>query len=136
MLRSRKQVAAGHIRSLPMKEKRKTRRRYLLYYMRVYDVGTKRQIGNLVDITPQGAMIVSEDPIEDGKTLQIRMELTSDVSDHPFMEFSARSKWCEPDINPDMYNIGLEITEISPEDIKTIRRIVKQFSFRDNRLAK
>jgi hypothetical protein len=119
-----------------MKEKRKTGRRYLLYYMRVYDAGTKSQIGNLVDITPHGAMIVSEDPLEVGETLQIRMELTNDVSEHPFMEFSARSKWCELDVTPDMYNIGFEILEISPEDVKTIRRIIKQFSFRDNRPVK
>jgi len=54
-----------------MKDKRKIDRRFLLYYMRVYDAGTQKQIGNLVDITPRGIMVGSEHPLPEGKTLLI-----------------------------------------------------------------
>ena len=118
-----------------MKEKRKTQRRYLLYYMRVYDVTTRRQIGNLVDITPRGIMVVSEHPIPEGQTTRLRMELTNEVADKPFMEFFAHSKWCEPDINPNMYNTGFEILDLAPEDAKIILRIIQEFGFRDNKPA-
>ena len=118
-----------------MVEKRKTKRRYLLYYMRVYDVTTRQQIGNLVDITPRGIMVVSEHPILKGQVTRLRMELTADVSDRPFMEFSVRSRWCKPDINPNMYNTGFEILQLPPEDAKIILRIIKEFGFRDNKPA-
>ena len=85
-----------------MKDKRKISRRFLLYYMRVYDAGTRQQIGNLVDITPHGIMVVSEHPRPQSQTTCLRVELTDEVSDKPFMEFSAHSKWCEPDIIPNM----------------------------------
>ncbi|HTX89999.1 MAG TPA: PilZ domain-containing protein [Anaerolineales bacterium] len=117
-----------------MKDKRKTRRRYLLYYMRIYDGDSRQQIGNLVDITPEGAMILTEDPVEVGKTLHLRMELTVEVAEKPFMDFTARTIWCEQDVAPHLYNCGLEIQEIQPEDIKIIRRIIKEFGFRENRL--
>jgi len=33
-----------------MKDKRKIKRSFLFYCMRVYDAGTRQQIGNLVDL--------------------------------------------------------------------------------------
>lgn len=118
-----------------MEEKRKTKRRYLLYYMRIYDVATRQQIGNLVDITPRGIMIVSDHPFPKGQITRLRMELTAEVSEKPYMEFSVRSRWCEPDINPSMYNSGFEILELPPDDIEIINRIIDEFGFRDNKLA-
>ncbi len=115
-----------------MQERRKTQRRYLLYYMRIFDAATRKQIGNLVDITPRGAMIVSDHPIPAGQTTRLQMELSADVADKPFMEFSARSKWCRPDFGLNMHNTGFEILELAPEDVKIVRRIVKEFGFRDN----
>ena len=51
-----------------MKDRRKTKRRYLLYYMRIYDTDTREQIGNLVDITAKGMMIVNPRPLIEGQT--------------------------------------------------------------------
>jgi hypothetical protein len=115
-----------------MQERRKIKRRFLLYYMRVYDAATRQQIGNLVDITLRGIMIVSERPIPEGQTTRLRVELSEEVAEKPFMEFSARSKWCKPDISPHMYNIGFEIMDLAPEDAKIVKRIVEEFGFRDN----
>jgi hypothetical protein len=115
-----------------MKDKRKIKRRFLLYYMRIYDVATRQQIGNLVDITQRGIMVVSEKPIPEGQTTRLRMELTDEVASKPFMEFSVVSKWCEPDITPNMYNTGFEIQDLSAEDAEIINRINEQFGFRDN----
>jgi hypothetical protein len=117
-----------------MREKRKTTRRFLLYYMRVYDLETHQQIGNLVDITPKGAMLVSEHPIPKGKTIQLRLELSEEVSEQPFLDFKARSKWCKPDVDPNLYNIGFEIKDISAEGTATIHKIIQSFGFRDNKL--
>jgi hypothetical protein len=116
-----------------MDDKRKIDRRFLLYYMRVYDAETRQQIGNLVDITPAGIMVVSEHPLPEGQTTRLRVEVTEEVSDKPFMEFAALSKWCEPDIIPNMYNTGYEILDLMPEDSDIILHIIEEFGFRDNK---
>jgi len=116
-----------------MQDQRKIDRRFLQYYMRVYDAGTHQQIGNLVDITPGGIMVVSEHPLPEGQNTRLRVELTDEVAEKPFMELSAYSKWCEPDIIPYMYNTGFEILEISSEDSKIIQHINEEFGFRDNK---
>lgn len=115
-----------------MKEKRKVKRRYLLYYMRVYDAETRQQIGNLVDLTPEGAMLVSENPLPTKKTYNLKLELSEDVADKPFLDFTAKSLWCQPDIEPHFFNTGFKTIKISPEDVKIIQRIVEVYGFRDN----
>ncbi len=115
-----------------MQNRRKTNRRYLLYFIRVYDAATRQQIGNLVDITPQGAMIVGQEPVPAGQTIRLRLELTADVADKPFMEFQSRSIWCHPDLEPSLHNTGFEILELTPEDAGIIQKIIATFGFRDN----
>jgi hypothetical protein len=119
-----------------MDDRRKVKRRYLLYYVRVYDAVSRQQIGNLVDITTIGAMILSEDPLPEKKSFPLRVELSDDVADKPHMDLTVRTKWCHPDIDPSLYNIGLEIESISPEDVKIIQRIVEIYGFRDNQMAR
>jgi hypothetical protein len=116
-----------------MKDKRRIKRRFLLYYMRIYDAISRQQIGNLVDITPGGIMVVSDHPLPEGQTTRLRMELTNEVAEKPFMEFTAHSKWCQPDVVPNMYNTGYEILDLSPEDAAIIQNINKEFGFRDNK---
>lgn len=115
-----------------MKEKRKIRRRFLQYYMRVYDAESRQQIGNLVDITPQGIMIVSEHILPKDQTSRIRLELSEEVSLKPYIEFTAISRWSEQDVIPNMYNTGFEILELTPEDSAVINQIVEEFGFRDD----
>jgi hypothetical protein len=119
-----------------MQDKRKLKRRYLLYYMRIYDGVSRQQIGNLVDITTMGIMIVGDHPIPAGQIAQLRMELTNEVSEKPYMEISAISKWCEPDVTPDHFNTGFEIQNLAPEDAEIIQRINEGFGFRDNIIEK
>ena len=115
-----------------MKEKRKIKRRYLLYYMRVYDNDSHQQIGNLVDITTVGAMVVSETPLPVKKTYHLKLELSEDVSDKPYLEFTARSLWCQPDVEPHFFNTGFKIIKLAPEDLVIVDRIVEVYGFRDN----
>ena len=115
-----------------MQNRRKINRRYLLYFVRVYDADSHQQIGNLLDITLQGAMIISQTQIPADQDFRLRVELTDDIAEQPFLEFPARSIWCHPDLEPSLYNTGFEIQELSPEDIKIIQKIIETFGFRDN----
>ena len=119
-----------------MEDRRKSNRRFMLYYMPVYDNVTMHQVGNLVDITPQGIMIVSEHPIAEAREISMRLELTGDVASKSYMEFHVRSKWCRQDISPNLYSIGFVILDMAPEDVEIVQRIVETYGFRDNRPGK
>ncbi len=115
-----------------MVDRRKTKRRYLLYYGRVYDETAQKQLGYLVDITEHGFMLLSEEQMPIGEIFHLKLELTLDISKGPFMNFDAKSLWCEEDLDPNRYNCGFEIVKIKPEDVKIIQNIIELYGFRDN----
>ncbi len=115
-----------------MIERRKTKRRHLLYYGRVYDERARKQLGYLVDITEHGFMLLSEDPFPIGETRRFKLEITSDIDERPYLNVVARSIWCEQDVSPGRHNTGFEIVGVAPEDVKVIQNIVQTYGFRDN----
>ncbi|MBM3152113.1 MAG: PilZ domain-containing protein [Chloroflexi bacterium] len=115
-----------------MPERRRIHRKYLMYYTRIYDMPKGDLIGHLVDITPGGAMVISEHPIPAGRQFELRMELSMDVTEKPYMSFQARSIWCQQDIDPRFYNTGFELTGVSSDDAAIIEAIVEAYGFRDN----
>lgn len=111
-------------------DRRKTKRRYVMYYSRIHEA--EKLIGHLADITPQGLMVLSDKPLEIDRIYKLRIELSADVTDLPFMEVLAKSLWCKPDVDPNFYNTGFELVGISQAEIDVIQRIIELFGFRDN----
>ena len=95
-----------------MVEKRQLKRRHLIYYLRVFDRTTDQLIGYLVDITTGGLKLMSEEPLDINKTLQLRMELPVETS-HKFINkpvtFDAVSLRSDVDVNPQFYITGFKI---------------------------
>ena len=115
-----------------MIERRRTKRRYLLYYGRIYDETARKLLGYLVDITENGLMLLSDEPFPVGETGRFKLEVTDDIGEHPFINFKAKSMWCEPDLDPSHFDTGFEIEEIKPSDKELISAIVAKYGFRDN----
>jgi hypothetical protein len=42
----------------------------------------------------------------------------------------ARIAWCRQDESPDYYNIGVEFTEVSPENAELFEYILERYHFR------
>ncbi len=86
----------------------------------VCDAVTGENIGNLVDISTTGIMIVSEKPVTENDVYQLRMEFLHDIL------FNARCAWAR-DIGSGNYISGLEFSMIEPKDIETIEEAVNKF---------
>jgi hypothetical protein len=115
-----------------MSERRKVRRKYLMFYTRIFDAVTSGLLGNLIDLTTDGAMIISEAPLPIGKTYRLKLELAGEIGDKPYLEFEATSRWSSQDVDPHFYNTGFHMEKIAPEDAAIIEKIVEAYGFRDN----
>jgi PilZ domain len=115
-----------------MLDRRKFRRRYLAFYSRVFDVKSHQLLGRLVDLTPQGLMLLSEIPLPTATAFRLKIELSEAFTDKTAVVFGASSIWCQPDIDPHFYNTGFHLTDIDPEDVTIIESIVRAYGFRDN----
>jgi len=114
-----------------MLEKRKFQRRHLIYYLRVFDRDTVNLLGHLVDITSEGVMVISENPIEVGKIFHMRMILPKEIIGKEQISFDAVSKWSAKDVNPSFYDTGFEFQDVSRENIKIISQLIEDFGFND-----
>jgi hypothetical protein len=112
-------------------EKRKFKRRHLIFYLRVIERESNAVLGFLVDITTQGIMMMSEFPTEIGKTFHLKLLTDAGPQGEKFLEFQAVSKWCERSVNTDFYDTGFELIDINPDDLQGIRQTIAESGFND-----
>jgi len=114
-----------------MKEKRRLKRRHLIFYLRVFNAETNQLLGYLVDLTPEGIMLMSEEPVEKGEKFKLRMDLPEEYSDRAKIEFDAESVWTSTDVNPDFYDTGFKFSNVSHEERLIIEDIIDDLGFED-----
>ena len=111
------------------KEQRRMKRRHLIYYLEANDRETSKLIGFLVDITTMGIMLMSKTPIETGKIFQLRILLKTDLSEKKYLNFDAKSKWCEKSINTEIYDTGFELINKDISDFREIEEVIDELGF-------
>jgi hypothetical protein len=112
-------------------DKRKLKRRHLIYYLRVFSMPTTELLGHLVDITPEGVMIIGEKPVPIEQDFVLHMDLPSEIMGQESIEFKARSRWSRKDVDPSFYGTGFQLLDVPAEDVHIIRRLIKDFGFLD-----
>lgn len=108
---------------------RKYERRHLVFYLRVFDGMGSKVIGHIVDISAQGLMLISDNPVPVNEDYRLRMRLPAEIVDKDEILIDATSRWCKQDVNPDFYITGFQIHELTPEIEKYILCLIDDFSF-------
>jgi hypothetical protein len=114
-----------------MPERRQIKRRHLLYYLRVYNAQSGRLLGHLVDISPGGVMVMSQNRRKLGRTVTLRMVMPTQPRRAKLLEFEATVKWCRKDVNPDFWDTGFEATGLTRRQAAELETLVDDYGFRD-----
>ena len=114
-----------------MEERRKLQRKYLAFFTRVFDRRTGEMLGHLANVTTQGAMIISEAPVVTREEFRLRMDIPEEIFGKDHLDFEARTIWCQADINPRFFNTGFQFSNIAPQDIDIIERIIVEYGIRE-----
>jgi hypothetical protein len=114
-----------------MEERRKLKRRHMMFYSRVFDRKTGKHLGYLGNLTPAGIMIISDEPLDLNRDIDLRIDLPEDIYKKPVLNFKGRSIWSQPDVDPRFSNTGFILLEIHPDDLDIIEQIVVDYGVRD-----
>ncbi len=114
-----------------MSERRKLRRKHLLYYLKIYDRNTHELVGHLGDITVHGINMITEMPMESDIRMELGMSLPEEMEGRQKIAFDVKTSWCKRDVNPNFYSVGCELIGISETDGKIIRNLMQEYSFRE-----
>jgi hypothetical protein len=111
-----------------MPERRTTPRKKVSFYLRVLNDDTQEIVGHMVEVSSAGFRLETLAPFVPNQDHYLRLELTPDLGDVPYIVFIARSKWCKmDDIQPNLYQVGFEVVEVMPEDKVVFERVLKNY---------
>jgi hypothetical protein len=106
---------------------RRQERTQLIYHLRVFDARRGSLLGQIVDITPEGLMLIGEKPVRVDRKYALRMDLPRNVMADRTLRFTAESKWCTADKSGDFYSMGFRIVDITPEGLGVVQKLAQQF---------
>ena len=110
-----------------MPERRTVPRKKFTLYLRVMNDDTGEQIGHMVEVSSTGLQLETTAQLPLERDYYLRLELTAELADRPYIVFIARSKWSRTDdIQPNLYRIGFAIVEILPEDKQIFVNLVQK----------
>lgn len=112
-------------------EKRKLKRRHLIYYLRVFNRINHDLLGHLVDLTPEGIMIISENPLPVDVDYQLHMTLPEEIMGKDTIDFEAHTVWSRRDVDPSFFGTGFRVTNLAREDEALIAELIQDFGFLD-----
>ena len=114
-----------------MSRLRMEKRRKVMTFTPMYDVHTNILLGYLGDLTPKGALMVSEKPVDVGRTLTMAIEFSDapETSPSAHMIISARVAWCKLEERRTYYNTGMEFLETTEQNKKVIETILEKHEF-------
>jgi hypothetical protein len=101
--------------------------------LKVAERNTDRLVGRLVDVTTEGMMLISSEPIEMNRVFQLTLDLPEEMDGGPReVGLEARSLWTKKDANPDFLLSGFEFVTVAPEDLLTITDLIRQYELPGN----
>lgn len=114
---------------LKTSKKRIVERKNLVYYLKTTDMEANQTMGYAVNISNHGFMLIINKPIQTDSLFQLKMLLPQEIQGSNSFEFSAMSRWCQKDENPDFYNIGFQFADISAEGVQLINWLIDKYCF-------
>ena len=114
-----------------MQERRKYPRKDLLLFANVYDSKSEKIIGTLLNITLEGAMVLTESKIDQNNEMELHIKLPDNFVKKNELVFTANTRWCAPDINPEYYDVGYQFANVSEEDRNIIKAIIEKYGFKE-----
>lgn len=112
-------------------EQRRLNRHHLIYYLRVFDGISNRVVGHIVDISPRGLMLITDEPIAVQEEFRLRMRFPGSGSDQESgkdeLLFDAVCKWCREDENPEFYIAGFQIGDLPESATNFIQGLIAEF---------
>ena len=95
--------------------------------IKVVDRQTGKTVGQLVNISEDGLMLLSSEPIPENSIFQLSLEFAANsasAADGPVM-IGVESLWSNSSSDQSQHWVGFYIIDISEQDLEHIRKLIK-----------
>lgn len=108
-------------------EKRNFSRHHLMYYLRVFDGISSRVVGHIVDISSEGIMLITDEPIAVQEEYRLRMRFPGADSFQEELLMEAVCRWCREDENSEFYLAGFQIQDLPEGAESFLQGLIAEF---------
>ena len=102
--------------------------------LEITDHNTGTSLGQVVNITREGFLLISREPITIDAIFQMDMHLHQPIDNIEKITFGASSLWSSQARQADSFWTGFNIIDISPESIATIEQMTKGWQADNNQM--
>lgn len=113
-------------------DKRKFTRKHSIYYLKVFHFDTGALVGQLVDISEGGVMLICEEKQPIGEHMKVSMLFPEgETGESEEVSFELESRWCQKDFNPTFYAAGFQFVDPDPALLESIHELVDAYAFKE-----
>ena len=107
--------------------RRQTQRQALVYYLKVIDLATGKELGRVVDITSSGMMLFGNKVLNKKKTYRVRIIIEKSAFDMSLgnLDVNVQIRWSKPDANPELTLTGMLFLDLSDTGRKIVRNLIQ-----------
>ena len=109
------------------KRERRRRKRFMVVDLDIINRETEEHIGKLVNLSTAGMLVLGEIPVKANSILKLRILFAKPFIGREHFDIDARCVWCNKDVNPPNFSIGLMLLDKSSEQAEFMQRIIDEF---------
>ncbi|MEW5794798.1 MAG: PilZ domain-containing protein [Candidatus Zixiibacteriota bacterium] len=91
-------------------ERRKNERHSSRKYLKVHDHSTRELLGRLVNLSSDGAMLITPGPVKVSGTRRCAVQLVDQIMGRDEIIFDAECRWCRKNVKEDRWESGYRLT--------------------------
>jgi hypothetical protein len=110
-----------------MQEQRHCPRKVANEILIIADQITGNHIGRVVNISSEGMMLLSDEPMVTGSVYQLDLILPNPQGDKEKIAFAAEAVWCTEASQPESFWSGFHIIDIAAEDVLIIDELILEW---------
>ena len=110
-------------------EKRIYKRHQLIYYLELLAYDTEHCIGHILDISPEGMMVMSERPFAMHEVYSFKIAYRLPHKGRQTFPIKACSRWCLRDMHANFFDTGFEMVELNHHALQKIEFIIQTMCF-------
>jgi len=96
---------------------------------RGHDLGLKLKLAQRDFVNKQGIRLVSDKPIPSNQTFRLWVDVPKENAPRQRIHLEAESLWSGRDVNPDFYDTGFRLQNISTQSLLQLQLLIEEFKF-------